>query len=76
MEKLVINLLLMLVFAIQHSVMARWKFKQWWTKFIPASVERSTYVLFSSLALILLFWQWRPMPDVIWRVESPQLAKQ
>ena len=72
-EALAVDLLLMSVFAIQHSVMARRQFKQWWTKFVPKSVERSTYVLFSSLALILLCAMWRPMPTVIWRLDNPQL---
>jgi methanethiol S-methyltransferase len=67
---LVINLVLLCIFAIQHSVMARPGFKRWWTKFVPESVERSVYVLLASLALLLLFWQWRPMPDVIWSVEN------
>src|SRR6476646_5394529 len=73
-EALIVNLLLMSVFAIQHSVMARKQFKRWWTQFVPASVERSTYVLFSSLALMLLFWQWRPMPAVVWQIAEPQVA--
>ena len=73
-DALIVNLLLMSVFAVQHSVMARKQFKQWWTQYVPASVERSTYVLFSSLALILLFWQWRPMPTVVWQVANPQIA--
>jgi methanethiol S-methyltransferase len=73
-EALIVNLLLMSVFAIQHSVMARKQFKQWWTQFVPKSVERSTYVLFASLALILLFWQWRPMPGVIWQIGDPTVA--
>jgi protein-S-isoprenylcysteine O-methyltransferase Ste14 len=73
-EALIVNLLLMSIFAIQHSVMARKQFKQWWTQFVPKSVERSTYVLFSSLALALLCWQWRPLPTVLWQVADPQIA--
>ena len=73
-EAFIVNLLLMSVFAVQHSVMARKQFKQWWTRFVPKSVERSTYVLFSSLALILLFWQWRPIPTVVWQITDPQIA--
>jgi len=73
-EALVVNLLLMSVFAIQHSVMARKPFKRWWTRFVPASVERSTYVLFASLALVLLFWQWRPIPALVWQIADPQIA--
>jgi methanethiol S-methyltransferase len=70
----ILNLLLMSVFAVQHSVMARKQFKQWWTQYVPKSVERSTYVLFSSLALGLLFWQWRPMPVLVWHIADPHTA--
>src|SRR6188474_1513562 len=71
---LIVNLLLMSLFAVQHSVMARKPFKQWLTQYIPASIERSTYVLLASLCLVLLFWQWRPMPAVVWQVADPNLA--
>jgi len=68
---LLANVILMSIFAVQHSVMARPAFKKWWTKFVPKPVERSTYVLFSSLALIFMYWQWRAMPDPIWTVTNP-----
>lgn len=67
---LAVNVALLGLFAVQHSVMARQWFKTAWTKVVPTPVERSTYVLFSSLALFLLFWKWEPIGGVIWNVEN------
>src|ERR1700730_17559807 len=67
----VVNALLVGAFGVQHSVMARPAFKAWWTRVVPPSMERSTYVVLSSAVLVLLYWQWRDMPAVIWDVRQP-----
>lgn len=69
-QAFLVDLALVAIFAVQHSVMARAWFKKWWTRFVPARVERSTYVVFSSLVLLLLFWQWQPLPTPVWEVKS------
>ncbi|MGD8921708.1 MAG: isoprenylcysteine carboxylmethyltransferase family protein [Candidatus Zixiibacteriota bacterium] len=72
-EALIIDLALLALFAVQHSVMARPGFKKWWTRIIPKEAERPTFVLFASLILLLMFWQWRPIGGVIWDVQQPGL---
>lgn len=71
---LLINVILLSVFALQHSIMARPAFKKWFTKFIDPAIERSTYVLLSSLALLLIYWKWQPLKTVIWEVQNDKLA--
>ena len=73
-EALLINVLLLGVFAVQHSVMARQGFKEKWTKVVPVVIERSTYVLASGLALLFLFWQWQPMGMILWDVSDTALG--
>ena len=68
---LAINVGLLVLFGLQHSVMARPRFKAWWTRTVPQPIERTTYVFVSNVLMVLLLWQWRPMPNVIWEVQSP-----
>lgn len=65
-----VDIALLALFAVQHSVMARPAFKRAWTRLVPMSVERSTYVVFSSAALIVLFWQWQPIPTLVWTIDN------
>lgn len=69
-DPLVVNLALLGAFGLQHSLMARPWFKDRWTRVVPDPVERSTYVLFASLALLVLMWGWRPLPDAVWTIEG------
>src|SRR4051812_44447242 len=69
-ESILVDMLLLGAFAVQHSVMARPAFKRWWTLIVPPHCERSTYVLLSSLLLLLVFWQWRPITTTIWQADG------
>ena len=71
MTALAINIALLALFSVQHSVMARPTFKRWWTRIVPEPAERSTYMLFSSAALAVLFAYWQPMGVVVWNFEAP-----
>ena len=70
MPALLMNMFLIALFAIQHTIMARWQFKKHWIKIIPRPIERSTFVLVTSVLLAVIFWQWRTMPGVVWEVEN------
>lgn len=74
LKALLINAGLLTLFAVQHSVMARPAFKKWWTKMIPVEIERSTYVLFSNILLLFLFWKWEPLGGVVWSIEDGLLT--
>jgi len=66
-----INVLMLGAFAIQHTIMARPAFKRWWTRFVPPAIERSTFVVLATAILAVMAWQWRPLPEVVWQVQSP-----
>ncbi|MEX2287816.1 MAG: methanethiol S-methyltransferase [Planctomycetaceae bacterium] len=71
---LLVNIGLLSLFAVQHSGMARPAFKRWWTRIVPQPIERSTYVLLTNLVLGILYWQWRPMPDLLWTFQGPMVV--
>jgi protein-S-isoprenylcysteine O-methyltransferase Ste14 len=73
-QSVIVDTMLIGLFALQHSVMARQGFKRWWTRIVPPSVERSTYVLFTSVILLILYWQWQPIPALVWSVHNPIAA--
>lgn len=74
LNAVIVNLLLLSLFALQHSIMARPAFKAWWIKIIGNAAERSTYILFTSLALLLIFWKWQAITTVVWQVDNNVFA--
>ncbi len=70
---ILVNASLLLLFALQHSIMARPAFKNWWTKYVPEPIERSTFVLLASFCLMLMMWQWQPIGGIVWSVENKLL---
>ncbi len=70
---LIIDAGLIALFGLQHSVMARRGFKAWWTRVVPPQIERSTYLLFTNLVLVLMYWQWKPIPALVWDFQQPAI---
>jgi protein-S-isoprenylcysteine O-methyltransferase Ste14 len=75
LQSVIVDTMLIALFAIQHSVMARQGFKRWWTRVVPPSVERSTYILSTSFVLLILYWQWQSIPAPVWTVQGPIAAE-